>query len=229
MPTVTLPNTIAVGTPRDVTKVQANFIALRDAINGTLDGDNFSTATRQALSLTDSSNVRRGHSLIATSESVAGLSYAALTTPDRVSSIVVPTNGVLHVSYWAVMTKTAGGSAETGAFGLFLNGTQVKSRFGSAPASGASAGLFEYATVFSGFGATVSAAIFTDDNDAGTNILVSGNGGPVDDTTNGHANGAFIPIQVAAGTYTVEMRFKKTSGATITVANRRLLVKAEAY
>lgn len=229
MPTVNLTNTLAAGQPRDVTKVQQNFVDLRTAVNGGLDGDNLTSAARQALGLSDSSNVRRGKSIIATSEAIGGAAYAALTTPDRVSNVVVAANSLLLVSYWASGLKTVGGAAETYSMGLFLNGAQVKSRFGTAPVSGASGGLFEQAGISGGTTPTVSHLLFTDSTDDGFNELFSGNGGPIDDTANGHPVGIFVPIVVAAGTYTVEVRFKKTAGCTASVSARRLYAKAEAF
>lgn len=220
--------TIATGGQRNASQLQSNFTDIRSVVNGGLDADNLSTATGQALALSQTGAVRRGKSIIATSESIAGTSYAALTTPDSVASIVVPTNGVLWVSFWCQMTKSVGGASETASVGLFLGANQARSRFGVAPASGVSGGLFE-TTVFSTFVPSASAAVFTDYVDSAMANLPSGSGAPADDTTNGHPVGAFVPIAVTAGTYTVQMRFKKTAGATVAVATRRLFVKAEAY
>lgn len=229
MPTINLTNSLAAGQPRDVTKIQQNFVDLRTAINGGLDGDNFTSATRQAMGLSDASNIRRGSAVIATSQSIAGTSYAALTTPDRVSNVVVAANSLLLVSYWCVGLKTVGGTSETYSMGLFLNGTQVKSRFGIAPASGVSAGLFEQAGIAGGLAPTTSHCLFTANTDDGFDELFSGNGAPADDTAAGHPVGTFVPIVVAAGTYTVEVRFKKTAGATASIQSRRLYARSEAF
>jgi hypothetical protein len=220
--------TLTAGTTENVAQVQSNFVDIRTVLNGNIDETNLTSATKNALGLSDSGTVRRGRSVIATSEAIAGTSYAALTTPDRVSSVVVPSNAVLWVSYWCQMIKTVGGASETASVGLFLNGTQVKSRFGTAPASGASGGLFETAGQLAA-ASTISAAVFTDYVDSGMAGTASTSGAPADDTTNGHPVGAFVPVVVAAGTYTVDVRFKKTAGATVSVSTRRLYVKAEAY
>lgn len=228
MTTLAYTNTLTAGTPENVAAVQQNFVDARTVLNGSIDGDNMTAATKNAIGLSDSTTVRRGRSIIATSEAIAGTGYAALTTPDRVASVVVPANGVLWVSYWCQMIKTVGGSSETASIGLFLGSNQVKSRFGTAPASGVSGGLFEV-TAFSTFVPSVTVAAFTDFVDSGMAVLTSGSGAPADDTTNGHPIGVFVPIAVAAGTYTVEMRFKKTAGATVSASTRRLYVKAEAF
>lgn len=229
MTTLAYTNTLVAGANEDVTKIQQNFVDARTVINGSLDADNLTAATRQALALTDAATVRRGKSVIATSESIAGTTYAALTTPDRVASVVIASNTLLWVSYWCMMTKSVGGAAETASVGLFLSGTQVKSRFGTAPASGVSAGFFQADGIFAATVPSAAAIAYTDNADAGIGSLVSTSGGAADDTTNGHPVGVFVPIIVAAGTYTVEMRFKKTAGATVAVANRRMYVKAETY
>lgn len=229
MSTLTYTNTLTAGTPEDVSKVQTNFVDARTVLNGNLDGTNFTTAAKDMIALSDSGVVRRGKSVIAGSEAIAGTSFAALTTPDRVASVVVPSGGVLWVSYWAILTKTVGGVAETASIGLFLGSNQVKSRFGVAPASGVSLGNFGIDGLFTGAAATSAAVAFTDFVDAGMGTLTSTNGSPADDTTNGHPIGGFVPVSVAAGTYTVEMRFKKTAGATVGVSARRLYVKVEAF
>lgn len=235
MSTLTYTNVLVANVPEDVTKVQQNFVDARTVLNGGLDADNVSTATAQNLGLTTTAAapggavVRRGKSIIATSEAIAGTSYAALTTPDRVASIVVPTGGLLWVSYWAILTKTVGGAGETASIGLFLGGNQAKSRFGTAPASGASAGNFGIDGLFSAGGVTTAAVAYTDNVDAGMGTLLSTSGSPVDDLTNGHPIGAFVPVVVTPGTYTVEFRFKKTAGTVCTVSNRRMYCRVEAF
>lgn len=233
MTTLAYTNTLTAGQPENVSQVQQNFVDARTVLNGGLDGDNVSTATAQALGLTTTAAapggaaVRRGKSIIATAENIAGTSYATLTTPDRVASLVVPSNAIVWVSFWCELLKTVGGAGESGSVGLFFGANQVKSRFGTAPASGVSGGLFEGLTLLSGAGTPQACIAFTDYVDPGISSLTSSSGEPVDDTTNGHPVGAFVPLVIAAGTYTVEMRFKKTAGATVAVSKRRLYCKVE--
>jgi hypothetical protein len=229
MTTLAYSTSLVGNTNENVANVQTMFNDARTVINGSLDADNLTAATRNALALTDATTVRRGKSIIATSESIAGTGYAALTTPDRVASVVIASNTLLLVSYWCMMTKSVGGTAETASVGLFLSGTQVKSRFGTLPASGVSEGFFQAARIFTGVASSAAAVAYTEIADSSMSYLASGSGGAADDTTNGHAVGAFVPIIVAAGTYTVEMRFLKTAGATVAVSNRRLYVKAETF
>lgn len=227
--TLTYSTSLVAGTPENVANVQTMFNDARTALNGNVIADDLTAATRNQLGLTDASTVRRGKSIIATSESIAGVGYAALTTPDRVASVVVAANTILWLSWWCQMTKSVGGAAETGSVGLFLSGAQVKSRFGSAPASGVSAGFFQADGIFAATVPSASAIAYTDAADAGIGSLVSTSGAASDDTTNGHAVGVWVPLAIAAGTYTVEMRFKKTAGATVAVFNRRLYVKTETF
>lgn len=229
MTTLAYTNTLTAGQPENVSQVQQNFVDARTVLNGGIDGANLSTAAKDAIGLSDATTVRRGKSIIATTENIAGAGYATLTTPDRVASLVVPANAVVWVSYWCEFLKTAGGAGESGSAGLFFGANQVKSRFGVLPASGVSAGLFEAAIVLGGVAAGQAAVVFTDFVDAGMAALISATGEPVDDTTNGHPVGAFVPVVVAAGTYTIEMRFKKTAGATVAISKRRLYCKVEAF
>lgn len=229
MTTLAYTNTLIANTNEDVSKVQQNFVDARTLLNGNLDGANLSTATKDAIGLSDATTVRRGKSVIATSENIAGTSYATLTTPDRVASLVVPSNAIVWVSYWCTMIKSVGGVGETGSCGLFFGSNQIRSRFGNAPASGVSGGLFEAAGVLTSGTPVTSALVFTEFVDAGMSSLQSTSGNPADDVTNGHPVGSFVPVAITAGTYTVEMRFKKTAGATIAVSNRRLYLKVEAF
>lgn len=228
MTTLTYTNTLVAGTVENVTAVQQNFVDARTVLNGNIDGDNMTAATKNAIALSDTSVIRRGKSIIATSETIAGTSYATLTTPDRISSLVVPTNAVVWVSYWCAVNKSAGATTDTFAAGLFFGANEVRSRFGVA-AAGVSGGLMEAAGVTSGTAAPLLTNVFTDYTDAGWNTLSSAATLPVDDTTNGHPVGAFIPITIAAGTYTLEVRFKKLAGATCAVSARRFYAKVEAY
>lgn len=216
MSTLTYTNTLIADTPEDVSKVQTNFVDVRTVLNGNLDGTNFTTAAKDMIALSDSGVVRRGKSVIAGSEAIAGTSFAALTTPDRVASIVVPSGGVLWVSYWAILTKTVGGVAETASIGLFLGSNQVKSRFGVAPASGVSSGRMELvgfgvpATTGHSLGAYV--LVHSDTTDTGLNYLASSNVGPADNTAAGHPVGAFVPITVGPGNYVVDFMARADTG-----------------
>lgn len=230
MTTLAYTNTLVAGTPENVASVQQNFVDARTVLNGNIDGDNMTAATKNAIALNDSTVIRRGKSIIATSEAIAGVGYAVLTTPDRISSLVVPANAVVWVSYWCAVNKSAGGTADTFAAGLFFGANEVRSRFGvSAGAGLVSGGLMEAAGVTTGTAAPLLGNVFTDYTDAGWNTLFSAATLPVDDTTNGHPVGAFVPITIAAGTYTLEVRFKKTAGTTAAVSARRFYAKVETF
>ena len=224
MSDVSLPRTISPGVL--ASWVQENDEALRDGMNGELDGDNLTTSARQRVGLNDSTTTRAGLSYIATSEAIAGTTLAALATPDRVTNVVVATSGLLFVSVWARLLKTVGNASETASVGLFLNGTQVKSQFG-AVGSG-STGLFGTTGIIPSALVNSEAAAFTSDTDTGMASLLSTAGSAVDNTTAGHPVGVFVPIVVAPGTYTVELRWAKVAGA-IAVSDRRLYVESRTF
>src|SRR4051794_35389241 len=64
-----------------------------------------------------------GKSIIATTETTTSASYTLLTTPDRVSGVVVPTDGLLCVWFQATWRESASGNAGAA---LHLGSTQVK-------------------------------------------------------------------------------------------------------
>jgi hypothetical protein len=64
-----------------------------------------------------------GKSIIATSEARTNTAYGLLTTPDRVTGVVLPTSGLIAVAYqatWQESVATAGRAA------VFLASTQLK-------------------------------------------------------------------------------------------------------
>jgi hypothetical protein len=153
---------------------------------------------------------------------------AAAATPDRISNLVVPAGGVLLVSLWLLLEKNGGGTGETASVLLYLNGVQVRSRFGSAP-PGVSAGVFGLTGLTSGYFPTTDAVVSTDVSDAGLGVMLSGNGGPGVVGASGKIGGMFVPIEVDPGTYTLEVRYGRSAGFAGTVSNRRLRARVESF
>jgi hypothetical protein len=171
----------------------------------------------------EGSNVRRGKSIIAGAESRSSTSYGTLTTPDRVQNIVLETSGLLFVAFqarWQNSVTSAGRAA------IFLGSNQLK----QATNSGASAVVqeatgptdaAEYLPLSStpygldsigGSGTNYS----TGDATTGQSISYAGSGGGI------------ACIFAAAGTYTVAVQFKSTSGS-VTVADRKLWVWTQSF
>lgn len=225
MPLATLPKTITPGTPENASDVQSNDAALLAALNGQLDGDNLTAAAARAAGISDSTNIRRGSSIIATGETITNAAYATLTTPDRVSSVVVPSSGLVSISFWAAIAKAVGTAGDTISAAVFLGANQVMNITGGAVMS---TGVFG-----SGISAGGNGILFT-----GVTTPALGPGVPdmnvyvaagTDDTVNGHPVGGFVWLRVAPGTYTVEVRYKRTGTATFTASNRLLYVEAKSY
>lgn len=75
------------------------------------------------LGLSQTGDVRRGKSIIATEESRTNTSYGLLATPDRVQSVVLPTDGLLRVTFSALWKEASLGAARAA---IFVGGSQLK-------------------------------------------------------------------------------------------------------
>lgn len=148
----------------------------------------------------------RGHALdgatnIATEESTTSTSYVKLATPDEVTGVVLPTNGLIYVLVRAWVKSTGGTGNE---IGLFLNGTQVQDTLGSPLTASDLSTSYE---------------VVTTDLSKFSRIQVTG------DATDGQAAAPdALAIFAAAGTYTVDLRYKAASGETVSAKNRHLWV-----
>lgn len=219
MPLATLPKTITPGTPENASDVQSNDAALLAALNGQLDGDNLTAAAARAAGISDSTNIRRGSSIIATSESITNAAYAVLTTPDRVSNIVVPSAGILHVSLWAMVTKAVGTAGDNISAAIFIGANQAKGIISSVAET----------TVGGGVAGGMTGLVYTGVTTTVPDIQGQNSVGAADDTATGHLVGLFIPFVVNAGTYTIEVRWKRSGATAFTALNRKLYVEAKSY
>lgn len=187
------------------------------------------------LGLTSSTGTRRGKSIIATQQQAPGASftglaaYGLLATPDRVSGITLPTDGLIFVAFqaqWGVMASTVFAGDEYMEVGAFLGATQITRHTGAAatpspmtaqlPILNGESKWNALASTPSGF-ATINPA-----RTPGNTPNVTG------DVTTGQAIGAemgggFFAVFAAAGTYDVSIRFR-TYNAEGYVRNRKLWV-----
>jgi hypothetical protein len=159
-----------------------------------------------------------GSSIIPASESRTNTAYGTLPTPDQVAGLVLPVDGLIEVSYqasWQGSVAFAGGAA------LFLGANEVLvAEAGGAPASSGTTALI-------GGTANSNAPLFTTPTQPGLSSV--GPGSTADVTTGqfiggGGGGGGPVRLFAAAGTYTVSVRFKSTSGS-VTVSNRRLYAR----
>lgn len=188
------------------------------AINGDLDVSNLDSTVLQALGLSDGSNTRRGKSIIATEESRTNTAYGTLTTPDRVSGVVLPTDGLIVVAFQAEFKNSV---ANAGRAAIFLGANQVK---GANPnftspqlqeiSGNATVDTYRpVATIGPGLSNVNSANAYPGDVTTGQVIsasIIAQTGGPTH-------------IFAAAGTYDVSIQWAATSG-TVTAKNRKLWV-----
>ncbi|SRR6266487_813148 len=198
-------------------KTLTALTTIQTGINGNIDETNMPTATLQRLGLNSGSQVGRGKTNIATTESTSSASYVTLTTPDQVTGIVLPTDGVIAVLFSATWQNSIAGA---GRAAIFLGANQVKltaTQTAGAPQvheitgpGGAAAPQY----IHSHAGGLVGANTANNYNgDVTTGQLVADSG-----TAGGPAY-----IFAAAGTYTVSIQFKATSGS-VTANSRKLWV-----
>jgi hypothetical protein len=216
---LTLPHTIDAGTEIVSAEHQANYVAIRDVINGNLDTDNIDSGVLEDIGVSETGTVRRGKAVIATEEARANTAYGLMTTPDQVSSIVVPADGLLFVSYRGMIKESVQGAA---AAAVFIGANQVKQvDVFAAPV------VAEWTSVTS---------LGIDDSGANVYGLLEGPGTngefSLRQRTAGNAYSGdvttgmpqpFAAFFVAAGTYNVSVQFKASSGS-VTVKNRALRV-----
>lgn len=171
--------------------------------------------------------IRRGKSIVSTEEVITSVSFALAPTPDRVQSVVLPTDGLIRIGYNAMWKSSVNNTAQAAIF-IGSNQLKVAQINGTTPfAQGASLNINS---------ANHYNVLVT--NPGGLQGISSGLGasdyaGPV---TTGQAIGTldqpgttyiggFVEVFAAAGTYDISVQFKSSSG-TVTVKERRLWVEA---
>jgi hypothetical protein len=215
VPQVTPDFTFANGATADGDQVQDVLSEIVAAVNG-LDGENLSTALAEYLGISKSGSPRRGKTIIATEEARTDTAYGLMTTPDRVSGIVLPTDGVLLVTYHA-MWKNSVGSAGRAAVFLGANQAKYGASNGGAPAVAEATG--HGATGYDWLATVSTGPVLGTVNSA--NAVTGG-------ITTGMSMIGTAALFAAAGTYDVSVQFKATSGS-VTVKERRLYVAAVGY
>lgn len=201
--------------------IPGDFSTIQGAINGGLDATNITAGLAQSAIINQSGQTVKGSSIVATSQNTGSTTFTTLTTPDQVTGIVLPSPGLIQVWYEATWQNSV---ASAGAAAIFFNSNQVV-----AATSGSAAPVAQSATCTSGTAVNVPLASFS----AG---LLGGGGGTnyTGDATTGQiigiagSGGGPVSVFAAAGTYTVSVQFKASSG-TVTASNRRLYVQALSF
>jgi hypothetical protein len=169
------------------------------------------------LGLTEGGIVRRGKSIIPTSELRSISSYGLLPTPDRVQGVVLPIDGLLVVAYQALWRNDIASGARAA---IFIGANQVT----MAGSSGTGAPAGQEAT---GPSQTNTTNVLATSSFGG--LLNSPNTANATEVTTGQLIGpnnscGLAYIFAAAGTYDVSVQFRAPPGGGVTVNNRHLWV-----
>jgi len=167
------------------------------------------------------SGAQRGMSIIDTAESITNASFVTATTVDQVTGLVAPTaNSLLHIAFSVRMRSIT--TLSIGGIQLTLNGTPIQDVNTNGLFMSITTGL---ATSTTADDRIVSAAETT----PGIRNAGLTNGGTSDLTVN-HAVGDWVLVRVQPGTYAVGLRYTSNgAGNTVSVRNRRLWAKIEAF
>jgi len=175
-------------------KVKTGLSKLKEVVNGKLGQGNFETNAAVA-------GKWYTPSVIATEQTRESASFGTLSTPDEITGVVVPTNGLVRVRI-AVSMKSS--TASAGKVALFFGATQA-----------------ETMSTLEGSTANTEFARFTTTGNNGGTILNQNTPSAFPTTGFGLTPLDFF---LAAGTYTVSLKFKATTGS-VTAKERKLYVE----
>lgn len=180
------------------------------------------TSLAQKLGISNASGVRRGKRIINDEHVRTNTSYGLLTTPDQVENVVLPTDGLIVIAYQALFKSSVQGAGEAA---IFIGSNQLKGRQpNTADPTVDSAETVTNATdrfcalSTSGEGLVSDNASVSHGGEISTGQVISadpGEGGP-------------CYVFASAGTYTVSVQFRATSGS-VTVRERKLFVWTMAF
>lgn len=227
------------GQPRGIEEADEHnaLTAVINELNGNLDNANFKAsagitseklADADKLGLTAGGTVRRGKVMIAAEEPRTDTSFGLLTTPDRISGVSLPADGLMFVVYRALWKSSV---AAAGKAGLFLGATQLV-RDDSASASPIANEATTHNSVadrYVALGTGPAAGLVSDDNRAAA--ITADSSGPqvlgwhqsVAPTSDPRFGGGVLVLFAPAGSYDVSVQYRATSG-TVTVKSRKLWV-----
>lgn len=214
------------GTVADGSQVNARYAPLYAALSGALDTDNLLDTINELLGLTRGAVKRRGKSIIPTTESRTNVAYGTMPTPDQVTGIVLPTDGLIYVGYQATWQESVNAAAAASIF-VGANQLQIAATNFTGPTV-TQAALGTGAAAIDKPLASFPGGLRSSDGLAQTSVY-SGDattGQLVGVNLTGTATlpvGGPVAIFATAGTYTISVQFRSTSGS-VTVKNRKLWV-----
>lgn len=245
-PTYTVPSLGGFNTAEDP-KIANALQNIYDILNGNIDSANIAnnsvsandllTALAQQLGISNALNTGRGYTAVATEQTTTSTSFVTLATADVVSSVVLPSNGLICVAYQA-MWKGSGGAPRAA---IFLNSTQVSvaaRNASSVQTQGAAiaGSSFYNPLATTPLGLASGDALGSDYGGDATTGQIIGVAPDLGGTTGARfevgGTGASLAtsptggpcfIFAAAGTYDVSIKFKISAG-TLSAKNRKLWV-----
>lgn len=214
----------------DGDKVDARFLELYRALNPAvvgLDEANVSLGLLRKLGLNDVAQSQAGRGAIATAAAQAMNAnvYGSLATPDRISNLYVPPNGLVEISYYARYQATVtDGTGQFAGVAVHVDGSPMQQPFANTYQTP------ELDINGTGVIATHSGHVGTDavNHSAVQGILrtlatsaAALAGSP---PAAGFLTGLWVPIDLPAGTHTIEVmwRYITTKASGGTVQDRRL-------
>ncbi len=244
-------------------KVTTALQAIQSWGNGSIDAGNVTAGSLTAATLDSttvnaiaginaSGTVRRGKTNISATESRTNTAYGLLTTPDRVQSVVLPTDGLLYVLYQATWQESVAGAARAAIF-VGSNQQKIALDYGTAPvtsAAGMSVGgtaatnavLTSWTGGLASHNQPAGGTAYGGDVTTGQAVGQVGSATVGADGITSEINGSIVYLGVqggaagssmyaggpavlfaAAGTYDVSVQFKASSGS-VTASNRKLWV-----
>lgn len=203
--------------------------------NGNIDAVNLSALLAQSATVNQSGQTVKGAVNIAASESRTNVAYGTLTTPDQVTGVVLPSNGLIVAWYQATWQESVSGASRAA---IFVGSNQVKATIASAgdvavQEAGTNGDTANTAnSLTSSAMGLISAKGQSHAGDVTTGQVV----GVFPGSTVGFIGGAAFTgvsggvcfIFAAAGTYTISVQFKASSGS-VTASNRKLWVQALSF
>jgi len=193
--------------------VEANDKAIQAVVNGELDTANLKAAagiTRAQLAAEAKAFTWYTPKVIATEETRSSTSFGTLTTADSIAGVVMPENGLMAIGYSGFMKSSV---ASAGRVAIFLGANQLKKVVNS------EFQVQEVSTNGTGFGyvTTMDEGLFRTGETHASPLPTTGV------VLGAQSYGGMTYVQAAAGTYTISIQYKATSG-TVTAKERKLWV-----
>lgn len=159
-------------------------------------------------------------------ETFTQAAYANAPTPDRCQNVVLPSNGLLAVGFFALWKA---GAAATCSAAIFLGANQLRAPSLTAPAAVGVQEVSKVAAAATGYGniETTEYGLEGSLMTAGADESIVTTGLVLNDA--GHTlDGGICYIWAAAGTYDVSVQYKSSTGS-LSIKERRLWVQAIPY